>query len=161
MFKSFILIFEQKTPQVHKLHLKLSEVTRDFFACILKYESIKGLTSSKLEKLNIKNELRKTKDFFIGASNEKLTGKLRRENKADVVKEFQVCVKKAFINTAIYMQEKFPLTNKFLMCLSGLDPTAIGHPASYACLKKLADFFPTILTSTEKNDNYIICPTGK
>ena len=31
MFKSFILIFEQKTTQVHKLHLKLAEVTRDFF----------------------------------------------------------------------------------------------------------------------------------
>ena len=155
MFKSFILIFEQKTPQVHKLHLKLAEVTRDFFACILKHESIKGLTGSKLKKFNIKNELRKTKDFFIGASNEKLTRKLRRESKADIVKEFQVCVKKAFINTAIYMQEKFPLTNKFLMCLSGLDPTAIGHPASYACLKKLADFFPTILTSTEKTDNYL------
>ena len=66
MFKSFILIFEQKTPQVHKLHLKLAEVTRDFFACILKHQSIKGLTGSKLKKPNIKNELRKTKDFFIG-----------------------------------------------------------------------------------------------
>ena len=30
MFKSFILIFEQKTPQVHKLHLKLAEVTKGF-----------------------------------------------------------------------------------------------------------------------------------
>ena len=40
------------------------------------------------------------------------------------------------------------------MCLSGLDPTAIGHSASYAFLKKLADFFPTILMSTEKTDNY-------
>ena len=53
MFKSFILVFEQKTPQVHKLHLKLSEVTRDFFACILKHESTKGLTCSKLKKFNI------------------------------------------------------------------------------------------------------------
>ena len=99
--------------------------------------------------------MRKTKDFLIGASNEKLTRKLRCQNNADIVKGFHVCVKKAFINIAIYMQEKFPLTNKFLMCLSGLDPTAIGHPASYACLKKLADFFPTILTSTEKTDNYL------
>ena len=65
MFKSFILIFEQKTPQVYKLHLKLAEVTRDVFACILKHQSIKGLTGSKLKKPNIKNELRKTKDFFI------------------------------------------------------------------------------------------------
>ena len=62
------------------------------------------------------------------------------------------------------MQEKFPLTKKFLICLSGLDPTAIGHSASYACLRKLADFFPTILTNTEKTwkllenkllDNYL------
>ena len=80
---------------------------------------------------------------------------MRRENKADIVKEFQVCVKKAFINTAIYMQEKFPLTNKFLMCLSELHPTAIGHSTSYACLKKLADFFLTTLTSTEKTDYYL------
>ena len=53
MLKSFILVFEQKTPQVHKLHLKLSKVTRDFFACILKHESTKGLTCSKLKKFNI------------------------------------------------------------------------------------------------------------
>ena len=65
MFKSFILIFEQKTPQVYKLHLKLAEVTRDVSACILKHQSIKGFTGSKLKKPNIKNELRKTKDFFI------------------------------------------------------------------------------------------------
>ena len=155
MFKSFILIFKRKTPQVHKLHLNLAEVTRYFFACILKHKSIKGLTGSKLKKLNIKNELRKTKDFLIGASNEKLTRKLRCQNNADIVKGFHVCVKKAFINIAIYMQERFPLTNKFLMCLSGPDPTAIGHCASYACLKKLADFFPTILMSTEKTDNYL------
>ena len=108
-----------------------------------------------MKKLNIKNELLKTKDFFIGASNEKLTGRLGRGRKADVIKEFQVCVKKAFINIAIYMQEKLPLTNLFLMCLSGLDPAAIRHSASYACLKKLADFFLSILTSTEKTNNFL------
>ena len=72
MLKSFIFICEQKTPQVHKLHIKLAEVTRDFFACILKHKSIKGLNGSKLKKLNIKNE---------SASNEKLTRKLRRESR--------------------------------------------------------------------------------
>ena len=30
MIKSFTVIFEQKTPQVHKLHLKLLKVTGDF-----------------------------------------------------------------------------------------------------------------------------------
>ena len=88
MFKSFILIFEQKSPQVHKLHLKLSEVTRDFSCLYFKAQKHKAylLTGSKSKKFNTKNELRKMKDFFIDASNEKLTRNLRRDNKADILK---------------------------------------------------------------------------
>ena len=71
MFKSFILIFKQKTPQVQKLYLKFSEVTGDLFACILKDKSVKGLSGSKFKKSKL-NELHKTKDFFIVASYENL-----------------------------------------------------------------------------------------
>ena len=88
MFKSLILIFEQKTPKTHKIHSKIFEVTRDFLACILKYESLKGLTGSKLKALNINNNLRKTKDFYIGSANEKLTRKLRHNKKPDIAKDF-------------------------------------------------------------------------
>ena len=63
MFKSFVLFFEQKSPQVHRIHSEIFELTRDFFSCFPKHESLKGLTGSKLKKLNIKNESRKTKDF--------------------------------------------------------------------------------------------------
>ena len=79
MFKSFVLILEQKSPQVHRIHSEISELTRDFFSCFTKHESLKGLTGSKLKKLNIKNELRKTKDFYIGSSAEKITRKLHKE----------------------------------------------------------------------------------
>ena len=87
----------------------------------------------------------------MAASNEKLTQNLRRENKADIVKEFQVYVKRAFGNAASYMEERFPLVNKFLMFLAGIDPTTIGYSATYPCLKKLADFYSAIFTSSKKN----------
>ena len=50
MFKSSILIFEQKSPQVHRIHSEISELTRDFFSCFAKHESLKRLTGSKLKK---------------------------------------------------------------------------------------------------------------
>ena len=146
MFKSFILIFKQKTPQVHKFQLKL--LLETFFPCIVKHKNIKGLTGSKLKKFNIKNELHKMKDF---ASNEKLTRNLRRENNADRVKEFQMYVKGAFINAASCMEERFPLVIKFLVFLTGLDPKTMGYSATHSCVKKLDDFYSAILTSSEKN----------
>ena len=50
MFKSSILIFEQKSPQVHRIHSEIPELTRDFFSCFTKQESLRGLTGSKLKK---------------------------------------------------------------------------------------------------------------
>ena len=115
MLKSFVFIFEQKSSQVHRIHSEISELTHDFFSCFAQHEPLKGLTDSKLKKLNIKNESRKTKNVNIGSSGEKIARKLRKEKKDDIVREFQSSVKKSFMNTAIYMQQKFSLTNKLLM----------------------------------------------
>ena len=97
IFKCFVLIFEQKSPQVHRIQSEISELIRDFFSCFTKHESLKGLTGSKLEKLNIKNESRKTKDFYTGSSAEKIARKLCKGKKDDIVTEFQSSVKKSFI----------------------------------------------------------------
>ena len=48
--KSFVLIFEQKSLQVHRKHAEISELTHDFFSCFAKQESLKGLTGFKLKK---------------------------------------------------------------------------------------------------------------
>ena len=101
IFKSFKLVFEQKSPQVHRIHSQFTESTRDFFSCFAKHESLKGLTGSKLKKLKIRNESRKTKDFYIGSYAEKTARKLRKEKKDDIVKKFQSSVKKLFMNTVI------------------------------------------------------------
>ena len=149
-----MLIFEQKSPQICGIHSEISELTRDFFSCFAKHESLKGLTGSKLKKLNNKNESRKTKDFYIGSSAEKIACALRKEKKDSIVKEFQSSIKKSFMNTAIYMQQKIPLTNKLLIGLSGIDPTAMGYSATYNCLKQLSEYFPTILTNTMQKESY-------
>ena len=127
ILKSFNLIFEQKSLQVHRMHSEISELTRDFFSCLANHRSLTGLTGSKLKKLNIKNESRKTKDFYIGSSAEKIACKLHKEKKGGMVRQFQSSVKKLSMSTAIYMQQKFPLRNKLLISLSELELTAMGH----------------------------------
>ena len=135
--------------------MQISELTRDFLSCFVKHESVKRLTGSRLKQLPIKNELRKTKDFYIGSSTEKVARKFRREKKDDIVKEFQVCMKKSFLETAIYMQQKFQLSNKLLMSLTGLDPEVMGHSSACVCLKRLSEYFPTILTDMEQKESYL------
>ena len=125
------------------------------FSCFAKHDSLKGLIGSKLKKLNIKNKLRKTKDFYKGSSAEKTARKLCKEKKDDIVKEFQSSVKKSFMNMAIYMQQKFPLTNKLLVSLSGVDATAMGSSATYNCFKRLSEYFSTILTDSVQKESYL------
>ena len=88
-------------------------------------------------------------------SNENLTQKLRRENKASIVKEFQIYVERAFVNAAVCMQENLTLTNKFLICLPSLDSTTIEYSTIYSCLKTSVDFCPVIFTNLEKTNIYL------
>ena len=90
----------------------------------------------------------KLKIFYIGSSAEKIARKLCKEKKDDKGREFQSSVKKSFMNMAIYMQQKFHLTNKLLISLIGLDQTAMAHSVTYNCLKQLSEYFPTILTDS-------------
>lgn len=53
------------------------------------------------------------------------------------------------------MQQKSPLTNKLLISPSGLDPTAMGQLATYNCLKRLSEYFPTILINSVQKEGYL------
>ena len=50
LFKSTVLIFEQKEPQVHKLHDMMINNLRSFFVCFMKYEVLKISRQSGREK---------------------------------------------------------------------------------------------------------------
>ena len=51
LFKSMVLIFEQKEPQVHKLHDMMINNLRSFLVCFMKYEVLKISRQSSREKL--------------------------------------------------------------------------------------------------------------
>ena len=44
LFKSMVLVFEQKEPQVHKLHDMMVNNLQSFLACFMKYEVVKNLS---------------------------------------------------------------------------------------------------------------------
>eukprot|EP00111_Clytia_hemisphaerica_P013916 TCONS_00040959-protein len=155
LFKSFVLIFQQKSPQVHRLHSSISSVTREFFACFMEHSTIKGLTGSKLQKVDVKGNLRKSKHIYTGTMTRTLGKKLKEEKKIETLNEFKACVKEAYVETAMYIQKNFPLSNRVLQCLAGLDPNHIVSGKSYIHLKTLSDFFPTILGSEEDRELYL------
>lgn len=56
IFKSFVLVFEQKEPMVHRLHDSFKEVVQSFLCCFMQIEVIKKLSSKKLASVNVKDK---------------------------------------------------------------------------------------------------------
>ena len=50
LFKSFVLVFEQKEPMVHRFHDELKETLRSFLAYFLKTEKVKSISTKKCSK---------------------------------------------------------------------------------------------------------------
>ena len=53
LFKSMVLIFERKEPQVHKLHDMMINNLQSFVGCFMKFEVIKDLSSKQFKKVNV------------------------------------------------------------------------------------------------------------
>ena len=52
-FKSFVLVFEQKEPIMHRIHDELPSVVRHFFACFLKIQILADISSKRLSQLDV------------------------------------------------------------------------------------------------------------
>ena len=91
MFKSFTLVFERKTPQVHLLHSKLCEVFRQFLSSFVHHDILNKCTTAKqLKSLDITDDIIRPKgDLFYGAKNERLMNEMKKEKKNDIVLQFQ------------------------------------------------------------------------
>ena len=79
IFKSFVLVFEQKEPLVHRLHDELKDVVKSFLACFMKLEHIKQISSKKLTLINVKDQqLQKPiKNWFVGNKTKQILATLR------------------------------------------------------------------------------------
>ena len=153
-FKSFVLVFEHKTPQIHRLYDELVKVLRTFLQHFLKFESLVDVEYAKLLELNLKDHVRPKKDIFVGAATKRLLRKLRKARKKDIAEDFLDKVKNAFVEMGTYIQKKFPLANSLLKKLSALDLIARGHTVTHRYLSDLPAYFPTII-SEENDDAYL------
>ena len=81
LFKSLVLVFEQKEPQIHNIHNMMVNNLRTFLACFMKFEVIKDLSAKKLKNVDILTNVRQSRTFFFGDSNENLISKMSRKKK--------------------------------------------------------------------------------
>ena len=94
MFKSFVLVFEQKTPQIHKTHDKLVEVFRNFLAFFMKYEKIRNIRSKKLKCIKIDDSsIRDVETFFYGGKNERLMKEMCTKKRNVITARFRSTLK--------------------------------------------------------------------
>ena len=156
MFKSFVLVFEQKTPQIHKLYSKLVEVLRQFLSAFMKFELIKNASGSALKAIEISEKtVRDKNDLFYGAKNERLMKKMKNLNRGDIVSHFQTTVKESYMECGKYLRDHVPLDEPVLKCLASLNPMSIGDSTNHKYLKKLGDFFPQLLDDDEKLEGFL------
>ena len=74
---------------------------------------------------------------------------IKEKKKNDVVLQFQSEVLAGYLNCAKYLQGKLVLKNHVLICMTSLNPYAIGQKCNYRKMKKLGDLFPQILDDDE------------
>ena len=100
-----LLIFEQEEPQVHKLHDMMVNNLRSFLPCFIKYEIIKNLSAKRLKKVNILDNVREPRSFFVGDTNEILVSNMLKDNNdSEIAKEFMESLNSANTETGICLQ---------------------------------------------------------
>ena len=153
LFKSFVLMFEQKEPMMHRLHDEQIDLVKTFLACFIKPECLKSLSAKQLADLDVTQSHihLNVRLMYVGSKAEKT---LKTLGQSTLREEFLQQVKCAYIATATYMLRKIPLENKLLQCLSAIDPKAQGHSVTFKSLVALQSYFPTVLTSEEEEHCY-------
>jgi hypothetical protein len=173
MFKSFLLMFEQASPMIHRLHDEQTKLVRSFLCCFIKHEEVKDITARRLKKLDVKDERihMPLNVMYTGSGASKLFSKLDQQHakisrrvsigtaflpvstdivQASLADTTRMKLHKAYVEVGAYILAKMPLDNVLLKRLSAIDPKALGHSATYAILKKLREqHFPTVLTDEE------------
>ena len=103
LFKSFILIFEQKEPKIHKLHDMMSETLRTFLSCFMAFESLPK-SSNGLKHVDIASNVRKLKSIFVGDENDRLVSVMRKNrSQQEIVVDFYKKVCTAYVDSASYL----------------------------------------------------------
>ncbi|GFO36923.1 hypothetical protein PoB_006342800 [Plakobranchus ocellatus] len=147
MLKEYVCQFQCVEPMVHKMHDFQVSTTRKFLASFIKPEKIVDLTPKQLLKLDVGSVESNLdlKQLFIG----KTTSTILKDYTASEKTSFLITVSRAYRLGAKHLHKTLPLDNKFIVCLSALDPDVPCHSAVGKSLNALIDFFPHYLTPGE------------
>ena len=143
IFKSFVLAFEQKTPQIHKLLDAIIASICTFLCFLYEHEKVNQLSPKQFRVFKAEGTVRKAQSILVGGSNHDVIPELKR-------------IKLAYITATKYLLSKFLTNSKLLMSFSAIDPRefSVGQPKKQRLLTKLEFFFPTFVT-VEKKQTYL------
>jgi len=64
MLKQYVMMFESKTPLIHKLHDKQIDLFKKFLVCFIKPEALLNAGPSQLRQLDLDDNAQRNKDLF-------------------------------------------------------------------------------------------------
>ena len=149
LIKSFVLVFEQKEPMMHRIHDELTSVVRYFFACFLKIQILADISSKMLSPLDVtkaENQL-PINQWHIRTDARQILRKLPADH--PVKTEFYKAMKQALELASPYIQSKFPLNNNVLKTLTSINPACHGTTIGASIRKRLKTYLPSVIPEAE------------
>ena len=150
-FKSYVETFQKKEPMVHRLSDEQYEHVKWFFQCFIKSEAVKN-TIAGLKKMNVKDTSLHlpNMNLYVGIQATKVLNSLKEKDKIRV--EFLETMKRAYVDTAEYMQSKL-CPSEIVREMSALDPKVCGYTVTHVqLLKMLMKHFQYALSQGEQDE---------
>ena len=153
LFKSYVMLFQQEQPLIHKIYYEQIDVVRTFLSYFLKPEvlakckNVKQLVAIDLSGDNILP----TNLIFIGQKAKSIVKKKDKEFLEEVVN--------AYISCGKYILKKLPLRNRNLKIISSFDPKLVTSSSTRVLdnLLRLPDIFIHGLRSEVDGYSQKIC----
>ena len=150
-FKKYIEIFQRNEPMMHQIYDRQQVLLKWFLTCFLDAEKV-NQKEHCLTKFNVKDTSfhLPTKRVYMGNKAKAVYKSLDKKN--NVREEFMETLKKAYVETAEYMQKKLS-TSDVVKQMSALDPKACGYTVTHCeLLNLLMDNFRHALSEEEQDD---------
>lgn len=110
-----------------------------------------GDSTQKIRELDIKNKCNQLpiRSVFIGEKAKELIASAPK-SQSEKIKYFSENVIKAYVGCSQALQKKMPIGNKFLKCVSSVDPICKNNSLALKLMKQLPELVTNVLLHDEK-----------
>ena len=155
--KSYVCLFQSKTPLIHLLHDKQLDCYKIFLGYFFKANKIKKMNLNELKSFDMDDEKYHLAESDIGWGSR--TAELMQEigindSNHPTLLWFRKAVKEAYLGGAKQMQKTVPIDNQILRSFCALDPVLQeqAYPELIDVLKKFPKKMTNVLLQEEKDD---------